>query len=121
MPNQTTRENKAPAWVGSSPAQASGAGSGASPAHYDVVFGTYKCIECGETMLSLTVTDESGRVIYREEPLLCPDCATRNDVVWAIRTLMDKARSPNELITLLQKLMSMVIKERSRGAHARGW
>jgi hypothetical protein len=41
---------------------------------WDVQFGTYRCIGCGETMLSLVETDADGRIVYRETPLGCPWC-----------------------------------------------
>jgi len=44
---------------------------------WDVQFGTYRCANCGEIMLSLVQTDESGRVVYQEIPLGCPWCDDR--------------------------------------------
>jgi DNA-directed RNA polymerase subunit RPC12/RpoP len=50
---------------------------------WDVQFGTYRCINCGELMISLVETD--GRVLYREVPLACPWCD--DDLIVVVRRL----------------------------------
>jgi DNA-directed RNA polymerase subunit RPC12/RpoP len=36
--------------------------------------GAYRCVNCGEEMVELVLTDADGRIVLKEEPLGCPWC-----------------------------------------------
>jgi len=42
---------------------------------WDLVFGIYRCINCGGDMISIIkYDDEEPRLVYSETPLACPKC-----------------------------------------------
>jgi len=40
----------------------------------EICYGKYRCVKCGNDMVSVLETDRDGRFVYREEPLACPKC-----------------------------------------------
>jgi DNA-directed RNA polymerase subunit RPC12/RpoP len=47
----------------------------------EIGYGRYRCVKCGGDIVSLVITDESGRFVYREEPLICPRCGTLEEAI----------------------------------------
>jgi DNA-directed RNA polymerase subunit RPC12/RpoP len=88
------------------------AGSGASPAertYLNIEIGVYKCIDCGSTMISLVERDETGHVVLREIPLVCPYCATIADWAAAAAAVVKGARTLAEARKLVAQLFDLEV------------
>jgi DNA-directed RNA polymerase subunit RPC12/RpoP len=57
--------------------------------------GVYRCIECGEAMVSLVARDEEEpRLVYREEPVACPNCTSYVEALKRLGEALSQARHP---------------------------
>jgi len=55
-------------------------------AKWSVKRGSYYCIQCGESIISLVKEDDG--LVYYEEPLLCPKCGKKGEAVEAIEACL---------------------------------
>jgi DNA-directed RNA polymerase subunit RPC12/RpoP len=53
----------------------------------ELVRGYYKCIQCGDDMVTILWVQEGGRLVIKMEPLICPRCATAKERKEATRRL----------------------------------
>jgi DNA-directed RNA polymerase subunit RPC12/RpoP len=68
---------------------------------------TYRCVRCGDTMLSLVKRSEDGKIVIKEIPLLCKSCATHNEFRIAARVIMKHAKDFEDLIRLFEQLETL--------------
>jgi DNA-directed RNA polymerase subunit RPC12/RpoP len=88
------------------------AGLGVTPAertYLNIEVGVYKCIDCGAAMLSLVERDETGHVVLREIPLVCPNCASLSDWASAAKRAVKEARTLAEARKLVAQLFDLEI------------
>ena len=75
----------------------------------NIEIGVYRCVECGAAMVSFVERDESGHVILREIPLLCPYCATLADWANAAKKVVKMARTLAEARKLVVQLFDIEV------------
>jgi hypothetical protein len=75
----------------------------------NVEAGVYRCIDCGAAMISLVERDESGHIVLREIPLLCPYCAALADWAGAAKRVIKEARTLSEARKLISQLFDFEI------------
>jgi len=57
--------------------------------------GVYRCINCGEAMISLVARDgEQARLVYREEPVACSKCTSYAEALKRLAEALSQARHP---------------------------
>jgi hypothetical protein len=60
-------------------------------------------------MVALVERDETGHVVLKEEPLLCPYCARKHDYVGALIRIAANARSVEELRKLVSQFLNFEV------------
>ena len=74
---------------------------------WDVMLGTQRCERCDSYLISLVLTDESGRVVYFEYPLLCPMCDANQRTRKYLGRIRRHVGSLNLAFELLDKVSLM--------------
>jgi hypothetical protein len=68
----------------------------------------WRCLRCGEHMVSLWWEDATGHFADERVPLLCPRCARIRDFFRVIAELSDISRNTAEFMRLLAQLLQAV-------------
>jgi DNA-directed RNA polymerase subunit RPC12/RpoP len=62
---------------------------------WELRIGVYRCIDCGEAMISLVKYDEEEpSLILREEPVACPRCTPYVEAIKRLAEALSQARHP---------------------------